>query len=138
MPIDPALICAPDVIDLARARHDLRDVGCQKVSTVLSRIGDKWSILIIVILSGGPTRFSELKRAIDGISQRMLTLSLRGLEREGLVKRTIFPTVPARVEYELTPLGWSICQPVIRLCLWTREHMDEIEQARRAYDERAE
>ena len=78
---------------------------CRGVASVLSRIGDKWSVLVIMMLGDGPRRFNELKRMIGGISQRMLTLTLRGLERDGLVKRTIFPTIPPRVDYELTDLG---------------------------------
>jgi DNA-binding HxlR family transcriptional regulator len=86
------------------ARH-LPSEECPKLSQVLARIGEKWSVLIIIMLAERARRFSELKRAIGGVSQRMLTLSLRGLERDGLVKRTVFPVVPPRVEYELTPLG---------------------------------
>jgi DNA-binding HxlR family transcriptional regulator len=101
---------------------------------VLSRIGDKWSVLIVMLLSTGPRRFSELKRAIGGISQRMLTLSLRGLERDGLVKRTVFPTVPPRVDYELTDLGRSLCEPVQAIGTWAFENHAEIERARARYD----
>ena len=80
----------------------LQSAGCKNVAPVLNRVGDKWSMLIVMILSNGARRFSELKREIDGISQRMLTLSLRGLERDGLVTRTVTPTIPPRVDYELT------------------------------------
>ncbi|MDX6807647.1 helix-turn-helix domain-containing protein [Terrihabitans sp. PJ23] len=107
---------------------------CGAVSGVLSRIGDKWSVLIVMLLSTGPRRFSELKRAIGGISQRMLTLSLRGLERDGLVKRTVFPTVPPRVDYELTDLGRSLCEPVQAIGTWAFENYAEIERARARYD----
>jgi DNA-binding HxlR family transcriptional regulator len=78
---------------------------CRAVASVLARVGDKWSVFVIMQLIGGPQRFNELKRVIGGISQRMLTLTLRGLERDGLVTRTVFPTIPPRVDYELTALG---------------------------------
>src|SRR6185312_15014451 len=81
---------------------------CRAVSAVLARIGDKWSVLIVAMLGDGPKRFNEIKRQVGGISQRMLTLTLRGLERDGLVTRTVFPTVPPRVDYELTELGRSL------------------------------
>jgi DNA-binding HxlR family transcriptional regulator len=115
----------------------VQSADCRKVSQVLSRIGEKWSVLIIMMLTGGPRRFSDLKRDIDGISQRMLTLCLRGLERDGLVKRTVFPVVPPRVDYELTPLGRSLCEPVIALGTWARNHIAEIDAARAAFDQRA-
>jgi len=114
----------------------VQSADCRKVSQVLARVGEKWSVLIIMMLSDGPRRFSDLKRMIGGISQRMLTLCLRGLERDGLVKRTIFPVVPPRVEYELTPLGRSLCEPVIALGSWARNHIDEIDAARAAFDQR--
>ncbi|HJS91443.1 MAG TPA: helix-turn-helix domain-containing protein [Steroidobacteraceae bacterium] len=107
---------------------------CPKISRVLARIGEKWSVLIIIMLAERPHRFSELKRAIGGVSQRMLTLSLRGLERDGLVKRTVFPTVPPRVEYELTALGQSLRAPVGALGEWARGHIAEIDAARAAFD----
>jgi DNA-binding HxlR family transcriptional regulator len=110
--------------------------ACQDVSEVLARIGDKWSVLIVMMLSDGPRRFSELKRMINGISQRMLTLTLRGLERDGLVTRTVFPTIPPRVDYELTDLGRSLRVPVQALGLWAMEHKAAIRTARRAFDER--
>src|SRR5579872_2611549 len=107
---------------------------CPKISQVLARIGEKWSVLIIIMLAEKPRRFSELKRAIGGVSQRMLTLSLRGLERDGLVKRTVFPVVPPRVEYELTPLGRSLQAPVSALGEWARSHLAEIDAAREVFD----
>jgi DNA-binding HxlR family transcriptional regulator len=112
----------------------LHSEECPKISQVLARIGEKWSVLIIIMLAERPRRFSELKRAIGGISQRMLTLSLRGLERDGLVKRTVFPVVPPRVEYELTPLGRSLHAPVSALGEWARNHLLEIDTAREAFD----
>jgi DNA-binding HxlR family transcriptional regulator len=104
------------------------------VSTVLARIGDKWSVLIVSRLGNGRLRFNELKRDIGGISQRMLTLTLRGLERDGLITRTVFPTVPPRVEYELTPLGRSLLAPVTALGEWARQNRAKIEQARTKFD----
>ncbi len=108
--------------------------ACRSVSSVLSRIGDKWSVLIVMLLGDGPRRFNELKRMVGGISQRMLTLTLRGLERDGLVQRTVFATVPPRVEYRLTDLGRSLRDPVRALGLWAFDHLAMIEQARVAFD----
>ena len=110
---------------------------CAAVASVLSRVGDKWAVMIVMILAGGPRRFNELKRMIGGVSQRMLTLTLRGLERDGLVTRTMFPTIPPRVEYELTELGDSLRVPLEALGNWAFENMQRVEQARRAFDERA-
>jgi DNA-binding HxlR family transcriptional regulator len=110
---------------------------CRAVSGVLARVGDKWSVLIVALLGDGPRRFNEIRRMVGGISQRMLTLTLRGLERDGLVTRTVFPTVPPRVDYELTELGRSLWRPVEALGAWAREHQGEIEAARRAFDARA-
>ena len=107
---------------------------CRKVSRVLARIGDKWSVLIVMLLTGRPRRFNELKREVSGISQRMLTLTLKGLERDGLVWRTVHPTVPPRVEYGLTPLGHSLAAPVRALGEWAKAHMDEIDAAQAHYD----
>ena len=110
---------------------------CLKMSQVLSRIGDKWSVLIIMLLWSGPRRFSEIKRAVEDISQRMLTLTLRGLERDGLVTRTVTPTIPPRVDYELTDLGRSLAEPVQALGQWAFHHLAEIDGARARYDQRA-
>jgi DNA-binding HxlR family transcriptional regulator len=123
--------------DVTAGRHDIRSEDCRKVSQVLARVGEKWSVLIIMMLSGGPRRFSDLKRTIGGISQRMLTLCLRGLERDGLVRRTVYPVVPPRVEYALTPLGRSLREPVFALGTWARNHIAEIDAARAAFDRRA-
>jgi len=109
---------------------------CRGVASVLSRVGDKWSVFVIMMLGDGPKRFNELKRMINGISQRMLTLTLRGLERDGLVTRTIFPTIPPRVDYELTDLGRGLQQPVMALGLWAKEHQAQIAAARTRFDER--
>lgn len=109
---------------------------CRGVASVLSRVGDKWSVLVIMLLRDGPRRFNELKRMINGISQRMLTLTLRGLERDGLVTRTIFPTIPPRVDYELTDLGRGLQQPVKALGEWAIAHQEQIASARTRFDER--
>jgi DNA-binding HxlR family transcriptional regulator len=110
------------------------DADCPATRELLNRVGDKWSVLVIVILGDGVKRFSELKRSIEGISQRMLTLTLRGIERDGLVKRTVFPTVPARVEYVLTPLGRTLLEPVTQLATWAQGHRREVQRARDAFD----
>lgn len=114
-------------------RHNLGD--CRVVGTVLSRIGDKWSILVVMILTDGPRRFNELKRLIGGVSQRMLTFTLRGLERDGLVSRTVYPTVPPRVEYALTDLGRSLQDPVQALGAWAFSNLPAIQEARSRFDE---
>ena len=118
---------------------ELSDRGsedCRAVSSVLARIGDKWSVLIIVLLGDGPKRFNEIKRMVGGISQRMLTLTLRGLERDGLVKRTQFPTIPPRVDYELTQLGRSLWDAVKPLGEWAQGHVRHITKARAAFDKK--
>lgn len=107
---------------------------CRSISETLSRVGDKWSVLTVVTLGNGPRRFNELKRSIGGISQRMLTLTLRGLERDGMVTRTVFPTVPPRVDYELTALGRSLREPVKALGDWALENQSKIMRARQAFD----
>ena len=112
----------------------LQSAGCKNVAPVLNRVGDKWSMMIVMMLSNGPMRFSELRRAIDGISQRMLTLSLRGLERDGLVSRHVTPTIPPRVDYELTDLGISLREPVKALGDWAIEHIACIRAAQSRYD----
>jgi DNA-binding HxlR family transcriptional regulator len=107
---------------------------CRAVSEVLARVGDKWTVLVVGMLGDGPKRFNELRRAIGSISQRMLTLTLRGLERDGLVTRTVFPTIPPRVDYELTRLGRSLLEPVSTLGLWARQNRSAIAEARRRFD----
>src|SRR3982075_4421722 len=108
--------------------HILNPAGedCRNLSSILARVGDKWTVLIVVLLGDGPKRFNEIKRMVGGISQRMLTFTLRGLERDGLVKRTVFPTSPQRVEYELTGLGGTLWQAVEPLGLWARAHLSQI------------
>ena len=107
---------------------------CRAVSEVLSRVGDKWTVLVVGELGNGPKRFNEIRRALGSISQRMLTLTLRGLERDGLVTRTVFPTVPPRVDYELTKLGRSLLEPVSGIGLWARQNRERIQEARRRFD----
>ncbi len=107
---------------------------CRLVGEVLSRVGDKWSVLVVMMLSDGPRRFNELTRSIGSISQRMLTLTLRGLERDGLVVRVVSPTIPPRVDYELTTLGRSLQGPVAAVGAWAIEHQDEVRRSRSAYD----
>lgn len=108
--------------------------ACVAVREVLNRVGDKWSVLIVQLLADGPKRFSELRRAIEGISQRMLTLTLKGLERDGLVTRTVYPTIPPRVEYELTDLGRTLRKPIQALAQWAQENRERIQQSRNRYD----
>jgi DNA-binding HxlR family transcriptional regulator len=107
---------------------------CVAVSDVLARVGDKWSVLVVTRLGKGPVRFNELRRSIGGISQRMLTLTLRGLERDGLVTRTVFPTIPPRVDYELTPLGRDLLEPVSALGDWAIRNQPKIARAREQFD----
>ena len=109
---------------------------CRAVNDILARIGDKWSVLIVMSLGDAPIRFNELKRRTDGISQRMLTLTLRGLERDGLVERDFKPTIPPSVSYRLTELGHSLRGPVSALGQWAIKHRGIVEQARTRYDER--
>src|SRR5437764_13536455 len=103
---------------------------CRGVAWILAGVGDKWSVFAIMLLGDGPRRFNEIKRMIAGISQRMLTLTLRGLERDGLVTRTVFPTIPPLVDYELTDLGRGLSQPVEALGKWAYDHQTEVEDAR--------
>lgn len=114
---------------------DPQSQDCRAVSGILNRIGDKWSVLIINRLGDGPRRFNEIKRMIGGISQRMLTLTLRNLERDGLVSRTVTPTVPPRVDYALTDLGRDLLIPIQGLAVWAIEHTPCIEAARARFDE---
>ena len=122
----------PDTIRTDALDHSV----CRSVQPVLNRVGDKWSMLIVMILAGGPKRFNALKREIDGISQRMLTLSLRGLERDGLVSRTVEASVPPKVTYALTELGVSLREPVGALGSWAIAHIGCIRAAQQAFDAR--
>lgn len=102
---------------------------------ILSMVGDKWTVMIVMVLRQQPRRFNELKRTIGGISQQMLTRTLKALERDGIIVRTVHPTVPPQVEYALTPLGHSLSEPVYELGEWAQDHLDEIEQNRSRYDD---
>ncbi|MFD8382838.1 winged helix-turn-helix transcriptional regulator [Streptomyces sp. NPDC059679] len=108
--------------------------GCE-VRQILDRVADKWSLLVIALLDVRTMRFTELRREIDGVSQRMLTVTLRHLERDGLVRRTVHPVVPPRVDYQLTPLGATLHDTIQALVTWTEDHQDEIAAARTAYDQ---
>ena len=110
------------------------DDRCIAAREVLRRVGDKWSVLVVATLGKGSLRFSDLRRSIEAISQRMLTLTLRGLERDGLVKRTVFATVPPRVDYALTPLGHTLLKPVRALASWAEENRQEIQSAQDRFD----
>jgi DNA-binding HxlR family transcriptional regulator len=103
--------------------------------SVLDRVGDKWSLLLIGLLDAGPRRFTDLLETTPGISRRMLTLTLRALERDGLVRRTVFAQVPPRVEYETTQLGRTLTEPVLRLASWAADNQDAIVENRSSYDD---
>src|SRR3954449_12216052 len=118
----------------AKSAHPLHE-DCRKVSQILARIGEKWSMLVVMLLRDGPRRFNDIKRNTGGISQQMLTRTLRALERDGMVTRTIFPTSPPQVEYRLTELGRSMSEPVLAFGRWVREHLEEVEAARERVDE---
>jgi DNA-binding HxlR family transcriptional regulator len=114
--------------------HPHNPDACPAVREVLNRVGDKWSVLVVTLLGEGPKRFGELRRATEGISQRMLTLTLRGLERDGLVTRTVEPSIPPKVEYALTDLGKTLLVPVHALAQWAVEHRMRIHEAQQRYD----
>lgn len=109
---------------------------CVATRDVLNRVGDKWSVLIVAVLGEGRRRFSDLRRSIEGISQRMLTLTLRGLERDGLLTRTVYPTIPPRVEYELTELGLTLLVPIHALADWADKNRTTIQTSRDRFDAR--
>lgn len=109
---------------------------CRAVSDILNRVGDKWTVLVVMLLGDGPLRFGELRDQIGGISHKMLTATLRGLERDGFVTRTVTPTIPPRVDYELTPLGRELQVPVRALGEWSRKNIDRVLAARLRYDGR--
>ena len=117
-----------------RNMRSQRRESCPAVREVLNRVGDKWSVQIVDLLGEGPMRFSDLRRSIEGISQRMLTLTLRGLERDGLVTRTVFPEIPPRVEYELTRLGKTLLEPISALAGWAEQYRTSIQEAREQFD----
>ena len=111
---------------------------CRTISTLLSRIGDKWTVLVVGTLGEGPRRFNELRREIPSVSQRMLTLTLRNLERDGLVSRKVTPSIPPRVDYELTPLGHSLLKPISALTEWAIDHVEAIHAAQARFDAEAD
>jgi DNA-binding HxlR family transcriptional regulator len=111
--------------------------NCAPIREILDRVGDKWSLYIITVLHGGALRFNEIKREVDGISQRMLTLTLRSLERDGLLTRTVSGSAPLRVDYELTSMGRSLRTPIVGLITWAIDNRSRMEKARAAYDRRA-
>jgi len=117
---------------------DRNSEDCRAVASILARVADKWTVLIVVLLGDGPKRFNEMKRMVGGISQRMLTFTLRGLERDGLVTRTVFPTNPPRVDYELTKLGSTLWEAVEPLGTWARAHLSEILRSRKQFEEQSE
>ena len=113
---------------------DTNSPVCQTISELLSRIGDKWSVLVVSTLAEGGKRFNELRREIPAVSQRMLTLTLRNLERDGLVSRTVTPSIPPRVDYALTELGHSLQEPICALSQWALDNVAEIHSAQARYD----
>ena len=118
-----------------RVRNDgLTQGEFRAVADALARIGDKWTVMIVGALKNGPMRYNAIRRTTDGISQRMLTLTLKALERDGLVTRTMYPTIPPRVDYELTDLGSTLIAPLAALHQWVLEHGEQIEAARNQYD----
>jgi DNA-binding HxlR family transcriptional regulator len=121
----------------AKAEFDVYLSNCPS-RRLLDRIADKWVMLVVTALDGGSMRFSELAGRIAGVSQKMLTQTLRSLERDGLVTRTVTPSVPVRVDYELTPLGRSLLQPIAHIKGWAEAHMPEVDLARAAYDDGSE
>jgi len=121
-------VCATEASD----SHE----GCRAVVPTLARIGDKWTVMVVGALSNGPMRYNQLAHLIEGISQRMLTLTLKGLEQDGLVSRTMYPTIPPRVDYELTDLGRSLIVPLQSLHSWAVEHQPAMLAAREAFAKR--
>ena len=119
-----------------KPKHPVHTPECRPVSEILARIGDKWSVLVVHLLGRGSLRFSALRKMIDGISQKMLTTTLRSLERDGFVIRTVFPTTPPSVAYELTELGRDLLVPVVVLVEWARKNQPRMDEARRAFDGR--
>jgi DNA-binding HxlR family transcriptional regulator len=122
--------------DTAMSAVDVEQTQACELRDLLDRLADKWSLLVVELLGGSTRRFSDLRREIDGISQRMLTLTLRQLERDGLVCRTVYPVVPPRVEYALTPMGATLLETIQPLVAWARAHRNDVAAARSAYDSR--
>ncbi len=123
--MEPDLTSQPNVLDQ----------NCESRQT-LDRVADKWSALVVYALVRGPRRHGQLKRAIDGISQKMLTQTLRSMERDGLVDRRVIDRVPPHVEYRLTALGWTLTGPLVAICQWSMDHLPEVQRARAAFDTR--
>lgn len=123
-------------LEESRFPHDNYD-DCRAIGQILDRIGDKWTIMAVGVLASGKLRFNEIMREIGGVSHRMLTLTLRGLERDGLVTRTAYNTIPPKVEYELTELGRSLIEPLRILASWSAQHRSAVEMARKNFDNRA-
>jgi DNA-binding HxlR family transcriptional regulator len=121
---------------LGKPRHQNLTEECRLIGDILARVGDKWTVLVVTFLGDGPKRFSELQRAVAGISQKMLTTTLRNLERDGFCTRTVFPTVPPRVDYELTKLGRDLLIPVRTLVDWAVTNRQRLEAARRRAEKR--
>jgi DNA-binding HxlR family transcriptional regulator len=116
-------------------QHDPRNPVCQTINGLLSRIGDKWTVLVVQALGPGSMRFNELRREIPSVSQRMLTLTVRNLERDGLVSRTVTPSIPPRVDYELTELGKSLQGPICGLLTWAQSNSGAVHEAQARYDQ---
>jgi DNA-binding HxlR family transcriptional regulator len=114
-------------------KPNVYDPSCA-TRTVLDRIGDKWTTLIVLVLLPGPLRFNQLRDAVGGVAPKVLAETLRRLERDGILTRTAFPEIPPRVEYELTPLGRSLEQPIRAIAGWAQDNMAKIERARRTHD----
>lgn len=113
----------------------IKDSGdCRAVADILARIGDKWTVFVVGLLSNGPMRFNEIRKSVGSISQRMLTLTLRGLERDGMVTRTVYPTIPPRVEYELTAMGRTLIEPVKAIGEWAIANRTQVEESRQEFD----
>ena len=120
-------------------RYDLPDHGeCRALADILMCIGNKWTVMVVATLSHGPRRYSQIFKKVGGVSQRMLTMTLRALERDGLVNRTMYPTIPLKVEYELTERGMTLVDPLSALWFWAKANRNGIEQSRHDFDRRAE
>ena len=130
--VDP--VCEPSEMAGGEPSGPVSELSPCRARAVLQRVGDKWSMYAIDLLGQGTMRFSELHRSIDGITARMLTVTLRGLERDGIVTRTIHPVIPPRVEYELTPMGLTLLDAIGKLVTWADSHLPEISAAQAVYD----
>jgi DNA-binding HxlR family transcriptional regulator len=124
--MDPSLTAQPNVLDQ----------NCES-RQALDRVADKWTSLVVYALVDGPKRHGELRRTIQGISQKMLTQTLRSMERDGLVDRTVIDRIPPHVEYRLTPLGMTLTEPLVAICRWAMEHLPDVQANQRDYDARA-